>query len=87
MEQDWIQLFTMSESDNNHFAPVPIAEALPDVGENVIVIGNPEGLTNSLSTGVVSGLRKDGDNVWIQITAPISHGSSGSPVFDSKVGF
>jgi len=84
MDQDWIQLFNLTGSDNNLYSPVPIAESLPDVGENVIVIGNPEGLTNSLSTGVVSGLRNDGNNVWIQITAPISHGSSGSPVFDSK---
>jgi hypothetical protein len=55
-----------------------------ETGDPVTVIGNPEGLTGSLSTGVVSSIRtKDGIS-WVQTTAPISHGSSGSPVFDSK---
>ena len=57
---------------------------LPEVGENITVIGNPKGLINSLSTGIVAGIREVDGNQWIQITAPVSPGSSGSPVFDSK---
>jgi S1-C subfamily serine protease len=56
----------------------------PEIGENITVIGNPEGLKNSLSTGIVAGIREIGGNKWVQITAPVSPGSSGSPVFDSK---
>ena len=55
---------------------------LPRVGTRVIAIGNPKGLVNSLSDGLVAGYRlRDGDKKWLQITAPISPGSSGGPVF------
>ena len=49
-------------------------------GQRVLVIGNPEGLQGTVSDGIVSAIRADGD--LIQITAPISHGSSGSPVLN-----
>ncbi|HWX15578.1 MAG TPA: serine protease [Chthoniobacterales bacterium] len=80
-EQDWAQLFL---SNSHDLPPVVSAPETPEVGENVTVIGNPERLTNSLSTGIVAGIRQVEGNSWIQITAPISPGSSGSPVFDSK---
>ena len=50
-----------------------------------MAIGNPHGLERSLSTGVVSGIRRgDEDTIFYQITAPISPGSSGCPVMDDK---
>jgi tetratricopeptide (TPR) repeat protein len=62
-----------------------IAEALPDEGESVFVIGNPLKLEGSVTDGIVSAVREV-PNVGkiIQITAPISHGNSGSPVFNLK---
>lgn len=81
-EQDWVQLFLSKKGVD--LPQVVCAADMPEVGEAVTVIGNPEGLTNSLSTGIVSGVRAVGGNQWIQITAPVSPGSSGSPVFDSK---
>ncbi len=55
-----------------------------EIGESITVISSPEGLTNSLSTGVVSGVRRlEGLRVF-QITAPISQGSSGGAVFDGN---
>lgn len=54
------------------------------VGEKVVAIGNPEGLENTVSEGILSSTRNlEGVNM-LQITAPISHGSSGGPLFDSK---
>jgi hypothetical protein len=47
-------------------------------GQWVLVIGNPEGLYGTVSDGIISAFR-DSRNI-IQITAPISPGSSGSPV-------
>jgi S1-C subfamily serine protease len=47
-------------------------------GEAVFVIGHPEGLKYTLSTGLVSGLRDE----IIQISAAISPGNSGGPVYD-----
>lgn len=52
-------------------------------GTAVAVLGNPNGLEFSLSTGVVSSFRKTEDVEYVQFTAPISKGSSGSPVFDT----
>jgi S1-C subfamily serine protease len=48
-------------------------------GSSVYVIGHPQGLRFTLSTGIVS--RKDQDT--IQTTAPISPGNSGGPLIDS----
>jgi tetratricopeptide (TPR) repeat protein len=62
-----------------------LAEALPDEGETIFVIGNPLKLEGSVTDGIVSAVREV-PNVGkiIQITAPISHGNSGSPVFNMK---
>ena len=59
---------------------IPISTRLPEVGTRVYAIGNPEGLDNSLSEGIVSGWRKIDDVLFIQITAAISAGSSGGPL-------
>jgi hypothetical protein len=53
-------------------------------GEQVFAIGNPEGLEKTISQGIVSGLRKKGDRDLLQITSPISHGSSGGPILNAK---
>ena len=60
-----------------------LATVLPDEGEQIFVIGNPLKLEGSVSDGIVSAVREV-PNVGriIQITAPISHGNSGSPVFN-----
>lgn len=53
-------------------------------GENVIAISSPEGLANSVTTGVVSGMRRLETHRVFQITAPISKGSSGGALFDEQ---
>jgi hypothetical protein len=63
--------------------PLTLSKKKPIPGENVYAIGNPEGLEKSISTGVVAGIRELDRRELIQITAPISHGSSGGPVLDS----
>lgn len=61
-----------------------LAGASPAIGEHVIVIGAPEGLTNTVSDGIVSARRKIGARHLLQISAPISPGSSGGPVLNNK---
>ncbi len=62
----------------------PIKEsASVAVGEDVVVLGNPRGLEGTVSTGIVSALRDISGVRYLQITAPISPGSSGGPVFDT----
>jgi len=46
-------------------------------GDEIVAIGSPEGLKNTVSSGIISALRNDGDRELIQISAPISPGSSG----------
>jgi S1-C subfamily serine protease len=48
-------------------------------GEKIYVIGHPEGLNFSISNGIVS--RTPGNDV-LQISAPVSPGNSGGPVYD-----
>ena len=57
-----------------------------EVGEEVVAIGNPLGLELSVSNGILSGVRADEKvgGKLLQITAPISHGSSGGPLFNMK---
>jgi len=54
------------------------------VGEEVYAIGNPQGLEGTISQGIVSGIRRLANTEILQITAPISPGSSGGPVLDQK---
>ncbi|MBP3959530.1 tetratricopeptide repeat protein [Gemmata sp. G18] len=69
-------------------SPLELAEGgLPAVGAKVYAIGNPLGLANTLSDGLVSGHRQIDRITEIQTTAPISPGSSGGPLLaaDGKV--
>lgn len=62
-----------------------LAPLLPEEGEKIFVIGNPLKLEGSVSDGIVSAVRElPNIGKIIQITAPISHGNSGSPVFNLK---
>ncbi|MCA9645529.1 MAG: serine protease [Polyangiaceae bacterium] len=65
-------------------APVALAHVNAVImGQKVIVIGNPLGLKATLSEGIVSGVREMDDKTKVlQITAPISPGSSGGPIFN-----
>jgi Flp pilus assembly protein TadD len=63
--------------------PVETTSVIPDEGERIFVIGNPLRLEGSVSDGIVSAVREvPGLGRIVQITAPISHGNSGSPVFN-----
>jgi S1-C subfamily serine protease len=59
------------------------------VGASVVAIGNPLGLTDSVSTGVISGLDRTADTSngkfsgLIQFDAAVNPGSSGGPLLDT----
>lgn len=54
--------------------------ATPKEGESIFVIGHPEGLKYTLSTGIISRM----ENSTLQISAPVSPGNSGGPVYDQQ---
>jgi len=56
----------------------PVAQ--PKDGAEIFVIGHPEGLKYTLSTGIISDLREE----TVQISAAVSPGNSGGPVYDRK---
>jgi hypothetical protein len=68
--------------------PMPVLEIdtsrICEIGEDVYAIGNPRGLEGTFSKGMVSGYRTVLGKKVMQITAPISPGSSGGPIIGTN---
>ncbi|HEY2070230.1 MAG TPA: Do family serine endopeptidase [Rhizomicrobium sp.] len=72
--------------------PLPAVDFVDDrqvrVGDWVIAVGNPFGLSNTVTAGIVSSIGRDVGNGpytdFIQIDAPINRGNSGGPTFDLR---
>jgi len=76
-----IALLKINETGN--FIPVALGDSDQVlVGEQVVAIGNPEGLENTVSDGLISAIRDMNGTKHIQISAPISSGSSGGALFN-----
>ena len=63
---------------------LPLTPSIPEIGEKIYAISNPKGLSGTISEGIVSGIRTLENKKLIQITAPISPGSSGGPVINNS---
>lgn len=75
---DLCLLWMPRKSGSGNFVQPIVAENQVSEGENIFVIGHPQGLRFTLSTGIIS--RTDG--AALQISAPVSPGNSGGPVYD-----
>ncbi len=75
-------LLKLSGASQASLSMTPLGEVA--VGDEVYALGNPRGLEGSLSSGIVSGIRTIDASRLIQISAPISPGSSGGPVLDTN---
>ena len=65
--------------------PLPLGNSSNvKIGETVYVAGNPQGLEGTFSDGIISSRRDQDTKERLQMTAPISPGSSGGPVLNSK---
>ena len=61
-----------------------IDDAPPVIATRVVVVGSPLGLEHTVSEGIVSAIRDaPGVGTVFQVSAPISKGSSGSPVVNA----
>lgn len=88
-DRKWdIAKFTIKNDKNKTFNYLKFSNKEIEKGDKVYNISSPMGLEASVSEGIVSSLRSDGQhgNI-IQVTAPISSGSSGSALLnhDGKV--
>lgn len=67
------------------FSPVILGDSDDlEVGEQIIAIGNPYGWENSISDGLIGGIREIDGLHLLQISAPVSPGSSGGALFNMK---
>jgi S1-C subfamily serine protease len=83
-EQADLAVLKVNGKDLPHLDLVSAGET-PNVGAHVYAIGNPQGLANTLSEGLISGVRTlDPGTTVLQTTAAISPGSSGGPLLDAR---
>ncbi|HVS83949.1 MAG TPA: S1C family serine protease [Pyrinomonadaceae bacterium] len=85
-ETNDLVLLRLSSSPYDDILDLPLKDRIlslasgpVEIGDTVFAVGNPEGLEGTFSQGIVSALR---GTDYIQVTAPISHGSSGGPVLN-----
>ncbi|HEU4556956.1 MAG TPA: S1C family serine protease [Longimicrobium sp.] len=65
--------------------PLPMgSDARMEVGDKIYTMGNPLGMSGTFSDGMVSGKRPLEGVHMLQISAPISPGSSGGPVMNER---
>jgi serine protease Do len=74
--------------DGDSFPYVKLAERTPRIGDWVLAVGNPFGLSSTVTAGIVSARGRDiGASPYddfIQIDAPVNKGNSGGPTFDTE---
>ena len=79
-----ILVFRVKNKDNDLFKTVHFSKNNPEKGSPVYNIGAPMGMESSVSEGIVASYREDSHGEIVQTTAPISPGSSGSPILTDR---
>jgi S1-C subfamily serine protease len=77
---DDLALITTPET----FPVLAQANAAPQIGDSVLVVGAPLGLAETVTNGIVSADRTQDGHDYLQFSAPISPGNSGGPVVDDR---
>ena len=81
-------LALLKAKDSGTYPFVKFSPHAPRVGDWVIAVGNPFGLGGTVTAGIVSARGRDiGSGPYddfIQIDAPVNHGNSGGPTFDTN---
>lgn len=86
-----IAIIKIDDDSFKGFGPIPygVSSRMGDVGEDIYVLGYPltQALGNEikLTNGIISSRSGfQGDMSTYQISAPVTHGNSGGPMFDNK---
>ena len=69
---------------SNKYKPLKIYTATPQAGAYAVALGAPLGYTNTVSDGLVSGIRNIKGYNFLQVSCPISPGSSGGPIVNEQ---
>lgn len=69
---------------SNKYPPLNFGDTTPQAGSYAIAIGAPLGLMNTVSDGLVSGVKTHNSYHFLQVSCPISPGSSGGPVINDQ---
>ena len=80
------------ETPASALTPLPLGDSdRVQVGDSVVAIGNPFGLSRTVTAGIVSAIQREitAPNEYaidhvIQTDAPINHGNSGGPLINSR---
>jgi TonB family protein len=92
----WLREISVAARDPDRDVAVLVApgEPLPAIplgdsdriqtGEEVVAIGNPQGLQNALTRGIVNGRRRLAGHTFIQTDAALSLGSTGGPILNTR---
>jgi serine protease Do len=72
--------------DRSDFSYVKFADKAPRIGDWVVAVGNPYGLSETVTAGIVSARGRDIGagpyDDFLQVDAPMNKGNSGGPTFD-----
>ena len=79
---DELDLALLTTSSKIRSKGLIVSDRQPEIGSEIVVIGSPMGLTNNVATGTISAFKSIGKVDLLQISAPVSQGSSGSPVLN-----
>lgn len=78
--------------DMKKIKPLAIAKSKAETGDEILALGSPLGLENTVTTGIISGVGRSFEiapyiysNLY-QISAPITHGNSGGPLISAETG-
>ena len=81
-------LALLKTNEGSDYPFVGFADEAPRVGDWVIAVGNPFGLGGTVTAGIVSARGRDiGSGPYddfLQIDAPVNHGNSGGPTFNTE---
>jgi len=77
--QDWVAFHSLEPSKLTFSTAIS-----QEVGSKVVVIGSPRGLEQTITEGLMSGKRTVGQTSLLQVSAAVSPGSSGSPLFNDQ---
>jgi len=85
-DRDWdIAMLEVELPKSKKINPLKLANKYPKEGERIFVIGNPQGIEQNVSDGIISSIQiREGYGKMIYFSAPISPGSSGGPVMNMR---